>query len=181
MYVSNIYTHTVGLSYKNEKGKYSDDSKNQIFAPDRKNGSRAMILSRSSNGFRPGRSPFRKWKARTHTHTHTQSQTFECRRRQKRSGGIYEQSHCMLLQHTTVRLFKSWSVWKVFQSNLERNIEQNIFQERVARPTPQNCSRVMNMNCSGNGFRPGAKNDLKQPFGVSKNQIFRPDPKIARA
>ena len=119
MYVSNIHTRFWARSQKCIKTAFSRLQKLYIRSKP-KNGSRAIKITRSGNGFGPG------------------------------------DQKCL-----------KTAFWRL--------------QKRGIRSRSKNGSRAMKMSRSGNGFGPGARNALKQLSGGSKNQIFGPDRKMARA
>ena len=63
----------------------------------------------------------------------------------------------------------------------EPEMRQNNLLEVAKTRYSAQTEKSMKMSSSGNGFRPGARNVLKQPSGASKNEVFGPDRKIARA
>ena len=73
--------------------------------------------------------------------------------------------------------------WQWFWAKGQKCLKTSFwrFQKPDIRSRPKNGSRAMKMTRSGNGFGPGAGNALKRPYGSSKNQIFGPDRKMARA
>ena len=112
-----------------------------------KNGSRAMKMNRSGNGFGPG-----------------------SRNASKRPSGVSKNQYSIQTKKWLARN-ENESFWQWFWAMIQKCFKTAFWsiQKPNIRSRPKNGSRAMKMSRSGNGFEPGARHPSKGWFGKSKH------------